>query len=383
MARDNLFVRIELDRIHCYDEGDGIGSAEPYLWTVFFMIDGSTVSVSPSLTLDGTATTVFTPGSHGNLGSPGDDVDEGDDVPIPSALGQWQAAMQPIPVAESLHGLIDDVGGAIGVITVLMEEDNVTDDGANAGHNALNAAVRDVINQIVATRTLTNQDVSDEEINGFEGQISDAVENAISSQQNVFENIWSWLNADDTIGFKAFIFTHDELADKRTLDFQHRWRNEGDWELFGTITASPICSADALQELFDELFPAQAGHSDLSSLRNLRDGAFRQITGLNDWWRILQRNTPAIIQLLHKEPALRKPALELFTYAKTMAENMDAPLNPEKVTMAASLARSLGSNTRSRRLRIDALRAADILGTLKAATVQEGLRNLASQKPAR
>ena len=262
MARDNLFVRIELDRIHCYDEGDGIGSAEPYLWTVFFMIDGSTVSVSPSLTLDGTATTVFTPGSHGNLGSPGDDVDEGDDVPIPSALGQWQAAMQPIPVAESLHGLIDDVGGSIGVITVLMEEDNVTDDGANAGHNALNAAVRDVINQIVATRTLTNQDVSDEEINGFEGQISDAVENAISSQQNVFENIWSWLNADDTIGFKAFIFTHDELADKRTLDFQHRWRNEGDWELFGTITASPICSADALQELFDELFPAQAGHSD-------------------------------------------------------------------------------------------------------------------------
>ena len=74
MARDNLFVRIELDRIHCHDEGDAVGSAEPYLWTVFFMIDGSTVSVSSSLTLDGTATVAFTPGSHGNLGSPGDDV---------------------------------------------------------------------------------------------------------------------------------------------------------------------------------------------------------------------------------------------------------------------------------------------------------------------
>ena len=304
-------------------------------------------------------------------------------MPIPPALGQWQTAMLPIPVPESLSGLADDVGGSVGVVTVLMEEDYVTDDGAEAGHNALNAAVRDVINQIVATRNLTNQEVSDEEIAGFEDQISGAVESAVSSQQNVFENIWSWLNADDTIGFKAFIFTHDELADKRTLDFQHRWKNEGDWELFGTITASPICSADALQDLFDELFPAQAGHSDLSSIRNLRDGAFREIAGLNDWWRVLQRNSPAVIQLLRKEPTLRRPALELFTYAKTMAENMDSPLNPEKVVMAASLARSLGLNTRSRRLRIDAQRAADILGTIKAATIQEGLRKLASQKPAR
>ena len=81
--------------------------------------------------------------------------------------------------------------------------------------------------------------------------------------------------------------------------------------------------------------------------------------------------------------ALRKSALELFTYAKTMAENMDAPLNPEKVTMAASL-RDLSDRT-PEAVGSESMHcgAADILGTLKAATVQEGLRNLALQKPAR
>ena len=37
-------VDITLRNIHCSDEGDGPGSAEPYLWTVFFKVDGDTVS---------------------------------------------------------------------------------------------------------------------------------------------------------------------------------------------------------------------------------------------------------------------------------------------------------------------------------------------------
>ena len=40
MARDILKLRLELDRILCHDEGDGWGNAEPYLWTVFFEVDG-------------------------------------------------------------------------------------------------------------------------------------------------------------------------------------------------------------------------------------------------------------------------------------------------------------------------------------------------------
>jgi hypothetical protein len=85
MARDLLRVWLDLERIHRHDEGNGWGSAEPYLWTVFFKIDGDSVALTEGLTLSGTATVVGTPGSHGNLGNT--DVDAGDDIDIPSAIG--------------------------------------------------------------------------------------------------------------------------------------------------------------------------------------------------------------------------------------------------------------------------------------------------------
>lgn len=144
MARDVLQIYLELDRIHCHDEGDGWGDAEPYLWTVFFKVDGSTVTVSESLTLDGNATIHTTPGSHGNLGTT--DVDEGDNVTIPANIGHWDTMLSPIGVTPPLDALIDDVGGVVGVVAVLMEEDNVSDDGAEAGHQALNDAVSAALN---------------------------------------------------------------------------------------------------------------------------------------------------------------------------------------------------------------------------------------------
>ena len=51
MARDLLRVWMKLDHIHCYDEGDGWGDAEPYLLTVFFKIDGDSVALTDDLKL--------------------------------------------------------------------------------------------------------------------------------------------------------------------------------------------------------------------------------------------------------------------------------------------------------------------------------------------
>ena len=77
---NTLDVHLKMNNLHCYDEGDGPGSAEPYLWTVFFKIDGDTAVVNTSFTLQGSATVVGTPGNHGDL--PNHDVDPGENVAI-------------------------------------------------------------------------------------------------------------------------------------------------------------------------------------------------------------------------------------------------------------------------------------------------------------
>ena len=94
----SLDVNLKITSLFCLDEGDFIGSAEPYLWTVFFKIDGDTSSVARDFKLQGTATVVTTPGNHGNL--PNHDVDAGEDVPVPTAIGNFMTRLKPIPLVE-------------------------------------------------------------------------------------------------------------------------------------------------------------------------------------------------------------------------------------------------------------------------------------------
>lgn len=187
MARDTLQVSLRLERVRCFDEGDGWGDSEPYLWTVFFKVDGASVVLSDALMLSGTGTIMTTPGSHGNLGDT--DVGAGDDLAIPSAIGAFETVLRPISVPSFVQGVIADVGGVVGVACVLMEEDNVTDDGAEAGHQALNLAVESAINAMIPTLGVSNQELSDDAIAAAMSGIPDQVTSAIREQQNVFENI--------------------------------------------------------------------------------------------------------------------------------------------------------------------------------------------------
>jgi hypothetical protein len=239
----DLNVTFKLERIHCHDEGDGPGDAEPYLWTVFFKVDGETLVVNsegPSAPfVQGAPTVVPTPGNHGNLGTT--DVDEGDDVTVPAIIGEWHTVMRPIPLTTPILG-VSEVGGMIGCIVVLMEEDFTPSADIARGHDAFDSKVRDKLAEVIATLGIGHTEPTEEEIEEITEQIGDAVRSAIGDGVNVFEWLVGFGNMDDQIGSDTFRFSHSQLegAGGMPIPFRRRWRSEGDWEIFGRISAIPI-----------------------------------------------------------------------------------------------------------------------------------------------
>lgn len=234
-----LNVTLKLRNLHCYDEADGIGDAEPYLWTVFFKIDGTTTFVNSSLALQGTATVVPTVGNQGDLLV--HDVSAGDNVPIPASLGEFRIGLSPIPLRPPI-GEFDKVGGVVGVVVVLLEEDSTPASAIAKGHLALNSAVRAELNALIPTLNVGHQEPTPEETEALKKRISDRVKQAI--ENNV--SIWDWLGSfgdmDDRIGSEVFRFSHAQLeaGGVSGIHFRQRFRSEGDWELSGHVTALPV-----------------------------------------------------------------------------------------------------------------------------------------------
>jgi hypothetical protein len=242
----DLNIEFKLDRIHCHDEGDGPGNAEPYLWTVFFKVDGDTTVVNTEdlshVFLQGPPTVITTPGNHGNLGT--SDVDEGDDVGVPAIIGEYRTIMKPIPLTTPILGK-SEVGGMIGCIVVLMEEDNTSDSDAARGHERLDSTVRDKLAELLGTLSISNPEPTQEDIDKMTDQIGSAVKDAIKDGVSVVEWLLGFGNMDDQIGSAVFRFSHGELEAGGAIPFSRRWRNEGDWELFGHIQATPIRRPDS------------------------------------------------------------------------------------------------------------------------------------------
>lgn len=245
-----LPTSVKLSSIYCRDEADGIGDAEPYLWTIFFKIDGETIKQAPGqAVLTGNAVFHFGPGSHGNLGTRS--VDAGDTVQIPAAIGEWHTQLQPIILTQGSTTI--PVPGIVGAVAVLMEEDNVSDSGAEQGHQSLNNFVRNEINDFIHGINLLQfigvpnpQDKLNELIEAMKKKIQDGaravVSKAIQDAQGFWSNLWSGLNKDDQIGSVAYTFSQQDIVQRRySISLDQRWRNEGDWELFGAITAPDPC----------------------------------------------------------------------------------------------------------------------------------------------
>ncbi|BCM94470.1 hypothetical protein IAD21_06377 [Abditibacteriota bacterium] len=235
-----LDVHLQLQRIRCIDEGDGIGSAEPYFWAVFFKIDGERAYVNPSLNLQGTASVITTLGDHGDL--PNHDVDPGEVISIPAAAGgEYTTRLQPLPLRQPIAGMTN-TAAAMGCIVVLMEEDNTPGSAVAQGHVALNHAVEDELNSLIPTLGFAKRAPTDEDIKAMKDRIGAAVKKAIKDKVTVADWLIGGGNMDDQIGSDVFLFSTDDLNKAGTagLAIEKQWNNEGKWKLEGHISAKRI-----------------------------------------------------------------------------------------------------------------------------------------------
>lgn len=271
----NVFASLE--QIRCIDEADGWGKGEPYLWTIFIKLGGDEIRQSSNDPdrLVGTPYYAFGQGSHGNIGG---GMDANDTREIPSIVGSFGASICTIEL-ELLGNLIE-IPGVIGVIAVLMEEDNISDDGAEAGHQALNQLVVSKVNSFISNLNLsdifieaftlvqgTNKSIEAGAIEVLKNKFEElknqlindgksVIKNAIKGEQNIFENLWSWINGDDFVDSKMFLFTMNELIDNNNeAEISERFKEgDGDYVITGKITmTSPIIPIGRLPNGIDRL----------------------------------------------------------------------------------------------------------------------------------
>lgn len=324
----NLTVR--LHRLYCHDEGDGAGNAEPYIWPVFFKIDGDNFAYQQGSGLIGSPTVNSRNGNHDNMGSLS--VDAGDTVYIPESLGSWSTTLKPIrindPGIRTLLGK-DNLPGIVGVVVTVMEEDGWSDNLAKEGYSAFVNAVHLAVVKVAAdyqhALSLPTKEQIEAKITEIKAQASGSVRAQVKGSMDAWQLLWygTFGDNDDLIGSEAFIGNSDEFSWAHPNDFSRRWNSDesedGDWELFGYFAATVPegtfgeCSLD---QLFGSMEMSDRDkEGGFSALREFRDTEFRSYAGLDTWWTSLRKATPELARLAQTDEEVKRALVMLLDQA--------------------------------------------------------------------
>lgn len=232
-------VTMQLEEVEAIRDGES-GSAEPYLWTVFFSVDANRYALDltgyPDIVrLSGSINPRFGLGSQGNIGSK---VSTGDIVAIPPTVGLYSSEVEEIIIPGR-----DPIPPIIACVMILMEENAVSADGAEAGHQALNRAIEAEINSFISMLNLVELDEAaaaagisifaeielrfEQLKTRLSTTLVGTITDAIREQQGFFENIASFVDPDEPIGEpQVQILTLNEIPDMG-LAFENTFRQIG------------------------------------------------------------------------------------------------------------------------------------------------------------
>jgi hypothetical protein len=187
-----------------------------YLWSVFFKIDGTTVQVvldgTTGASLQGTATVVSTPGDQGDLpGGVQASFNVAETTAIPASLGDYATTLVPFPISGSNIS----VGGMIvGWLGILLYHNNTPAGAVAAGHQALNGAVRQALNNAMATLTINSPMITPDDISKAVTLIRSQVVTAIKNALSIWDKLATVLNTefqDAYVGNSLQYFTDSQL----------------------------------------------------------------------------------------------------------------------------------------------------------------------------
>jgi hypothetical protein len=231
----NFHVDLNFHTLRCVQPDED--EEEPYLWTFFFKLDGSTVrQVQPGiLQLAGSVKVTAGPGGHGNLSKKA--LHSGETSGIPANVGSYQAELTPIRL--QVLGQPVAIPGRVVAFLVLMEEDATSDGSIVKAHAALrdfievhwNDFITNGLNQSavmseVSTVQQNNpaltgrsliltavQNLIDRFVDSLESPAADLVRDAVIDDSNVFDLIVNWFDADDSMGTSKAIFDEQQIID--------------------------------------------------------------------------------------------------------------------------------------------------------------------------
>lgn len=368
-------------------------TVQPFLWTIFFKVDGTTLTVTDDGKLFGEVATYPSYGSHGTLGW--DEIALGGSIAVPESIGRWTSTVVPIPVAPSLQNRVgEDLPAIVGVVAVaLVDGGHIPMHAIEHGHSVLNDSVKGALNKLVMQLGPLHQEITPADIDSLTGDVSKTVTDAITSSLSFFEGLWALTGKDYLIGYATLHWTQDTLpADGSPKTFQAvigPFYNE--WSFHGYASASTSCPAEAVAAALGSFIgmgegvPAAAEmyrRSDpLGAMREFRDeGGMAMYSGLIYWWQAVTKHTPDIVRLLHRSPKLRRSTTLILGQLRDVLRNRDAK-TPEKFLAEIEFSLSLLEEQGKASLRPLARHAHAVAREVAGCTVDAALRHIGSRMP--
>lgn len=225
---DRVRVTVWLNRLFCVEGYEGLDSffkpipgPEPYLWPLFFAIDGRDVLIrpvddnegnGPNIVLGGRPSIQKSTGAPDNMGAHGRKMFSGQEARVPGGTGMFvresPAMRLPFP-CDPLRP--DGVLGTVGLVVGLWDHDESPHHSIRAGYEAFAEEMqRQLTNVIDGTPIIGAGDLSQEELDTISERVRENVEKTVKASLSIGEMLSILLGfsgIDDQIG--AAVFTYD------------------------------------------------------------------------------------------------------------------------------------------------------------------------------